>query len=326
MKALLCRAFGPIESLVVEDLASPSVGPSQVRVRVCAAGVNFPDALVVQGKYQSKPALPFAPGSEFAGVVEEIGQGVCEFAVGDRVFGLANFGAFAEEVVADCDKLHRMSGGIDFVEAAAFCMAYGAAAHALIDRAQLREGETLVVLGAAGGVGLAAIEIAKIIGARVLAVDLNDERLEAATSKGADAVCPQAGEALREQINALSSRKGADVILDTVGGELGETALRSLAWQGRYLVFGFASGVIPKLQANLLLLKAAQAMGVFWGEFQRRKLDRDRENFETLLQWRAAGKLRPHVSRTFTLEQGAQALAALERREIVGKAVIVISN
>jgi NADPH2:quinone reductase len=315
-----------LDDLVIADIPSRPLGPGEVRVRVRAAGVNFPDALVVQGKYQNKPPLPFSPGSEFSGVVEELGAEVLGFDIGDRVFGLTSFGAFAEEVVVDAKKLHRMGAGIEFGEAAAFCMAYGAAAHALLDRGQLKPGEQLVVLGAAGGVGLAAIEIAKIVGARVLAVDLNDERLVAAKQKGADAAHAGAAETLREAIYAFSGNAGGDVILDTVGGELAETALKGLAWRGRFLVFGFASGAIPKLQANLLLLKAAQAIGVFWGEFQRRGIDRDRENFARLLQWREEGKLRPHISRTFTLEEGAEALKALERREIVGKAVIIVSG
>lgn len=324
MKALLCRSFGPITQLQVEAVDSPPLSADQVRISVKAAGINFPDALVVQGQYQLKPAVPFSPGSEFAGIVSEVGTAVDDFAPGDRVFGLTSFGAYAEEVVTPASRLHRMSEQLTFEEAAVISMAYGSSMHALFDRGRLQRGETLVVLGATGGVGLAAVELGHLAGARVLAVDQGDERLRLATDKGATAVFNTSSGGLREAVDRFTEGQGADVILDTVGGELGENAVRCLAWRGRLLVFGFASGTIPRIQSNLLLLKSADALGVFWGESQRRGTTHDKDNFKKLLTWHTEGKITPHISRRFPLAEGVAALTALVNREIVGKAVITM--
>lgn len=325
MRALLCRAFGPVETLELGEVDPPALCPGQVRVRVRAAGLNFPDGLVVQGKYQLRPALPFAPGSEFAGDVIEAASDVEGFSVGDRVFGLTSFGAFAEQVVVPAAKLHAMTPAIDYEEAAILSMGYGAAMYGLFDRGRLKAGESVVILGATGGVGLAAVELAALAGARILAVDGDDARLEAARERGATMLYNYSAGSLKEAVKAFAP-EGADVILDPVGGSLGEDAVRCLGWKGRLLVFGFASGTIPHIATNLLLLKGAEALGVFWGESQRRADNNDGANFAQLLAWRAAGKLRPHIGRRFALRDGARAIAALLNREIVGKAVILIDG
>lgn len=325
MKALLCEEFGPVESLVLRDVPPPPMAPGHVRVAVKAAGLNFPDGLVVQGKYQLRPPLPFSPGSEFSGVVTEVADDVREFAPGDRVFGLTSFGAFAEQTVVPAARLNRMADGIGFREAAVLAMAYGAAMYALFDRGGLRSGQKLLILGATGGVGLAAVELANLTGARVLAVDGDDGRLREAQAKGADAVWNYHAGSLRDAARDFAGPDGFDLVLDPVGGPLGEEAVRCLGWKGRLLVFGFASGSIPSIATNLLLLKGAEAIGVFWGESQRRADNNDRENFRRLLAWHAEGRLKPHIGRVFPLQEGAAAIQALMRREILGKAVILVA-
>ncbi len=265
MRAVLCKSYGPPESLVVEDVPSRPLGEGEARVRVEACGVNFPDTLIIEGKYQFKPPMPFSPGGEIAGVVTEVAPGVDGVAVDDTVIGMIGWGGFAEEAVVSADRLMQRPAAMDVVTAAGFGMTYGTSMHALKQRAQLRAGETLVVLGAGGGVGLAAVEIGKIMGARVIAAASTAEKLETARAHGADETINYAEESLKDRIKELTDGRGADVIYDPVGGDFTEQALRATNWNGRLLIIGFASGPIPKLPANLPLLKGCSIVGVFWG-------------------------------------------------------------
>jgi len=325
MKAVLCKAYGPPESLVVEDVPSAAPGPGEAVVAVKAAGVNFPDVLIIQNKYQLKPPLPFSPGSEFAGVVKAVGDGVSAVAADDAVFAITGYGAFAEEVKVDARRLLRIPAGMDFVTAAAFGLTYATSDHALRDRGSLKSGETLLVLGASGGVGLAAIEIGKAIGARVIACASNDEKLASCRDHGADATINYATEDLRERIKTLTDGRGPDVIYDPVGGPYTEPALRSLAWRGRLLVVGFAAGEIPRIPLNLALLKGCAIVGVYWGDFSRREPDRFAESIQQLGRWHAEGKLKPHVSQILPLERAADALHAMSERKVIGKIVLTTS-
>ena len=324
MKAVLCKAYGPPESLVVEDVASPTAGPGEVVVSVKAASVNFPDVLIIQNKYQVKPPLPFSPGSEVAGVVKAIGDGVTGVTAGDRVMAFTTFGAFAEEVKTDARRLMPLPDGMDFNTAAAFGLAYATSDHALRDRGQLTAGETLLVLGAAGGVGLAAIEIGKALGARVIACASTDDKLAVCRAHGADETINYAADDLRERVKALTDAHGADVVYDPVGGAYTEPALRSIAWRGRLLVVGFAAGDIPKIPLNLTLLKGCSIVGVYWGEFARREPQRFAESMQQLGRWYADGKLKPHVSATFPLDRAADALTRMANRQVTGKVVLTV--
>ncbi len=270
MKAVLCKAFGPPESLVIEDVEPLKPGKGQVVISVKACGVNFPDTLIIQGKYQSKPPFPFIPGSEVAGIVKELGEGVDTFKVGRQVIAFTGVGGFAEEVIADAPRLIPMPRSMDFTTASAFVMTYGTSHHALKDRAQLKPGETLLVLGAAGGVGLAAVEIGKVMGAHVIAAASSDEKLEVCKQHGADEVINYVSGDLKERIKQLTGGKGVDVAFDPVGGDYSEPVLRSMAWGGRFLVIGFAAGDIPRIPLNLPLLKVYSIVGVFWGSFMER--------------------------------------------------------
>jgi NADPH:quinone reductase len=324
MKAVLCRQYGPPESLVVEDIASPKAGPGEAVISVKAASVNFPDVLIIQNKYQFKPPLPFSPGSELAGVVKEVGSGVSAFKPGDRVIAFTTYGAFAEEVKTEASRLMALPEKMGFNEGAAFILTYGTTDHALRDRAALRAGETLLVLGAAGGVGLAAIDIGKALGARVIACASSEDKLEVCRQHGADATINYDAEDLRERIKALTGGNGVDVVYDAVGGKYSEPAFRSIAWRGRLLVVGFAAGEIPKLPLNLALLKGASIVGVFWGDFARREPQRFAESARQLARWYAEGKLKPHVSQTFPLEKAAEALRLMAERKVKGKVVLVV--
>src|SRR5690349_21729347 len=322
MKAVLCKQFGPPESLVLEDLPSPKAGAGEVVVTVKAASVNFPDFLIIQNKYQFKPPLPFSPGSELAGVVKEVGAGVANVRAGDRVIAFTTYGAFAEEVKTEAVRLLPLPEKMDFVTGAAFLLTYATSDHALRDRAALKSGETLLVLGAAGGVGLAAIEIAKALGARVIACASSDDKLAVCREHGADEGINYASEDLRERIKTLTEGRGIDVVYDAVGGPYTEPAFRSLAWRGRLLVVGFAAGDIPKLPLNLPLLKGASAVGVFWGDFARREPKAFADSAQQLARWHAEGKLRPHVSQTLPLERAAEAIKLLASRQAKGKVVL----
>ena len=324
MKALLCKQFGPPESLVLEDVPSPRPGAGEVVVSIKAASVNFPDVLIIQNKYQFKPPLPFSPGSELAGVVKEVGAGVKNVKPGDRVIAFTTYGAFAEEVKTEAERLLPLPEGMDYASGASFILTYGTTDHALRDRGQLRKGETLLVLGAAGGVGVAAIEIGKALGARVIACASSDEKLAVCRAHGADEGINYASEDLRERIKALTGGKGVDVIYDAVGGQYTEPAFRSIAWRGRHLVIGFAAGEIPKLPLNLALLKGAAVVGVFWGDFTRREPKVFAESAQQLGRWYQEGKLKPHVSATFPLEKAAEAMNLLASRKAKGKVVVTI--
>src|SRR5437870_10130806 len=315
MKAVLCKQYGPPESLVVEELPAPRPGPGEVVVAVKAASVNFPDVLIIQNKYQFKPPLPFSPGSELAGVVKEVGAGVSNVRPGDRVIAFTTYGAFAEEVKTEANRLLPLPEGMDFVTGAAFLLTYGTSEHALADRGELKKGETMLVLGAAGGVGLAAIEIAKALGARVIACASSEEKLAVCRAHGADATINYAAEDLRERVKALTEDRGVNVVYDPVGGPYSEPAFRSLAWRGRLLVVGFAAGEIPKLPLNLALLKGASIVGVFWGDFARREPKAFAQSAKQLARWYAEGKLRPHVSQTLPLERAAEAIRLLAARQ-----------
>jgi NADPH:quinone reductase len=322
MKAVLCKQYGPPESLTFEDLPSPRPGPGEAVITVKAASVNFPDVLIIQNKYQFKPPLPFSPGSELAGVVKEVGPGVAGFRAGDQVMAFTTYGAFAEEVKTEATRLVPMPQGMDYASAAAFLLTYGTSDHALRDRGALKAGETLLVLGAAGGVGLAAIEIGKALGARVIACASSEEKLAVCREHGADAGINYTSEDLRERIKALSDGRGVDVVYDAVGGPYTEPAFRSLAWRGRHLVVGFAAGEIPKLPLNLALLKGAALVGVFWGDFARREPREFAESVAELGRWYREGRLRPHVSQTFPLRQAAEALKLMAARQVKGKVVL----
>jgi len=323
MKAVLCKAFGPPESLVIEDIEPAKPGKGQVVISVKACGVNFPDALIIQGKYQSKPPFPFIPGSEVSGIVKELGEGVETFNVGTRIMSFIGMGGFAEEVVADASQIIPMPHTLDFTTASAFLLTYGTSHHALKDRAQLKPGETLLVLGAAGGVGLAAVEIGKTMGAMVIAAASSDEKLEVCKQHGADEVINYSTEDVRNRIKQLTGGKGVDVAFDPLGGDYSEPVLRSMAWGGRFLVIGFASGNIPRIPLNLPLLKVYSIVGVFWGSFMERDPKHGRENIHELITWMNEGKLRPHVSATYPLEHVADALNDLMERKVTGKAVLV---
>jgi NADPH2:quinone reductase len=323
MKAVLCKAYGPPESLVVEDVPSPTPGPGEVVIAVKAASVNFPDVLIIQNKYQFKPPLPFSPGSEVAGLVAAVGDGVTSVQPGDPVLAITTYGAFAEQVKTEARRLLPIPPGMDFSTAAAFGLTYATSEHALVDRGQLAAGETLLVLGAAGGVGLSAIEIGKALGARVIACASSDDKLAVCREHGADDTINYASEDLRERIKALTRGNGADVVYDPVGGPYTEPALRSIAWRGRLLVVGFAAGEIPKIPLNLTLLKGCSIVGVFWGEFTRREPERFAAAMRQLGRWYADGKLKPYVSRTFPLERAADALTLMAERKVTGKVVLV---
>lgn len=326
MQALLCKQYGPPENLTLEDIARPSAGPDQVVLSVKACGINFYDSLIVQGRYQIKPPLPFAPGGEVAGVVKEIGQGVHGVRDGDSVLAFIGWGGCAEEVAVDAERLVPIPKGVDFASAAGFLVTYGTAHFGLKDRAELKSGETLLVLGAAGGVGIAAIEIGKVLGARVIAAAASDDKLAVCKEHGADDVIVYTREDLKERLKQLTRGQGVDVVCDVVGGSYSEAALRAIAWRGRLLVVGFAAGEIPKIPLNLVLLKGCAIVGVFWDEFLRREKERSREDIQELMSWLAAGKLKPHVSATYPLARGAEALIAIMERRVTGKVVVVVSN
>lgn len=322
MKAIQCVQWGTPDQLRLVELADPAPGAGEVRVRVRAAGVNFPDALIVQKKYQVQPPLPFVPGTEVAGEIDAVGDGVTDLKVGQRVAGYVGLGGFAERVCVDARRTVPLPSGVDDAVAAGFTLTYATAQHALIHRARLNAGETLLVLGAAGGVGLAAVELGKLAGARVIAAASTDEKLAACRAAGADVLVNYSSLELREAVKACTSGKGVDVVYDPVGGAYTEPALRSIAWGGRLLVIGFANGEIPRIPANLLLLKEVAAIGVFWGEFARRDPQGNRRMIGELMTWLAQGTLKPTVSKVYPLADAPQALADLLHRRAVGKLVI----
>lgn len=324
MRAVLCKEFGPPGSLIMEDVAEPELDRGQVRIAIRACGVNFPDLLMIAGKYQQQPPMPFSPGAELAGDVIEIASDVADIEQGQRVIAVTGFGGMAEQICVHAQKVVPLPDAIDYVPAAAFLLAYGTAYHALKQRAQLQAGETLAVLGAAGGVGLAAVEIGKLIGATVIAAASTTDKLKLTAEYGADHLINYTDTSLKDGIHGITAGDGADVIYDPVGGELFEQSLRAVAWRGRVLVIGFASGQISKIPANLPLLKGSSIVGVFWGRFTEEEPETNAENTAELFRLLQDGKLKPHVSETYPLEKSALALEALAARRAKGKIVIKI--
>ena len=323
MKALMCEAFGPIETLQVREVPSPVPGPKQLVIQVKSAGVNYPDALMVQGRYQVRPPLPFAPGAEIAGVVKAVGAEARQFSVGDRVMALVSTGGFAEECVADAARTLPLPQGMDFDTGAALMLTYCTSLHALKDVGALQPGETLVVLGAAGGVGVSAIEVGKAMGARVIAAASSEEKLALCRQVGADDTINYTTENLKDRINELTGGKGADMVYDPVGGSYTEQALRAIAWRGKLLVIGFAAGEIPKIPLNLALLKERQILGVYWGDSTKHDPEGHQANLRQLEAWFVAGRIRPVVSERFPLERGREAIALIANRGAKGKIVVV---
>ena len=323
MKAVLCKEYGPPDTLVIEEVEALKAGHGQAVISVKACGVNFPDTLIIEGKYQFKPPPPFSPGSEVAGVVKEVGEDVERVKVGDRVIAFIGWGGFAEEVLVDASILIPMPHSMDFTTASAFVLTYGTSHYALKDRAQLKPGETLLVLGAAGGVGLASVEIGMVMGARVFAAASSDEKLAVCKQHGADEIINYVSEDLKTRVKELTGGDGVDVVVDPVGGNYSEAALRGMAWDGRFLVIGFTAGDIPRIPLNLVLLKSCSIVGVFWGSFTMREPGRNWEHLQELLTWFAEGKLKPHISATYPLEQAADALNDVLKRKVKGKAVLL---
>ncbi len=322
MKALLCKQYGLPDTLVVEEVPDPVPGPGEIVVDMKAAGVNFPDVLIIQNKYQFKAELPFSPGAEFAGIVSAVGAGVTHLKPGDHVIGSTTYGAFCEKVKMSPARAIPIPKSMPFDTAAAFILTYGTSYHALKDRAALKPGETLLVLGAAGGVGLAAVEIGKAMGARVIAAASTAEKLAVCKEHGADLLINYSTEDLREKLKEMTDGKGPDVIYDPVGGQYAEPAFRSIAWRGRFLVVGFANGEIPKLPLNLMLLKGASVVGVFWGQYVGKEPQNYKQDIVEMFQWVQEGKLRPHISARYPLAQGAQAINDMMNRKVMGKVVI----
>jgi NADPH2:quinone reductase len=322
MKALLCTRYGTPDDLELADIPVPEPGPGEALVRIAAAALNFFDTLIIAGKYQYKPAMPFSPAAEFAGTVQKLGPGVSGINVGDRVLGNDTHGAAREYMTIAADRLVKIPDSVDFDRAAGLCVTYGTTLHALKDRARLKPGETLAVLGASGGVGLAAVELGKLMGARVIACASTAEKIAFARRHGADDGIDYGKEDLKEALRRLTDGRGADVIYDPVGGPYSEAALRSIAWLGRFLVVGFAAGEIPKLPLNLVLLKACDVLGVFWGSWIERDKAGHRANTEQLLTWCAEGKLSSHVHAVYPLTDAAAALKAIAARQVMGKVIL----
>ncbi len=322
MRAVLCKTLDGPGSLVVEDVPEPVAGPGQVVVRVRAAALNFFDTLITRGKYQYKPELPFSPSGEIAGVVETVGKGVRNLAPGDRVAAYLGWGGAREKVAIDAGACARVPAGVSDDVASGIAITYGTAIHGLKDRAGLKPGETVAVLGASGGAGLAAVEVANLMGAKVIAAASSAEKLAVAKRHGAEVLVDYSSGDLKSALREVTGGRGVDVIYDCVGGPYTEPALRAIAWQGRLLVVGFAAGDIPKLPLNLLLLKGAAAIGVFWGESVRRDAAGHLANMEQVLGWISEGRLTPHVHGSYPLDQFQEAIGLIERREAVGKVVV----
>ena len=322
MRALMCQAHGLPETLVLRDMPTPQPEPGAVRVRVKAASVNFPDSLIIQNLYQTRPPLPFSPGSEAAGVVDAVGEGVSSLRVGDRVAAMTTWGAFAEAVAVQASRCFAIPDAMPFDVASGFTMVYGTALHALAQRGRLQPGETLLVLGAAGGVGLAAVEIGKRMGARVIAAASSPDKLALARVHGADDLIDYAATDLKGALKALTGGRGVDVVFDPVGGALADPAFRAMAWDGRYLVIGFAGGDIPAIPLTLPLIKGAAIIGVFWGAFLTKEPEANIANIARLYDWYAQGALRPEISHRFPLEDAAAAIRWVMDRKAMGKVVV----
>jgi len=322
MKAVLCTKFGGPETLQVADIESPVAGPGEVVVSVKAAGLNFFDTLIIENKYQYKPEPPFSPGAEVAGEISSLGEGVEGFQIGERVMTCTGWGGVRGEVAVSHESLIKMPDDLDFVVAAGLIVTYGTSLHALKDRANLQPGETLAVLGASGGVGQAAVEIGKAMGARVIACASSEDKLEFCRALGADETLNYADEDIKTRLKELTGGKGVDVIYDPVGADLAEPALRAIGWNGRFLVVGFAGGEIPKIPLNLALLKGCQIVGVFWGNHLVREPEKHRANMAQLLDWVVEGKIKPHIHKVYPLEETSDALMTIARREVRGKVIV----
>lgn len=325
MKAILCKDWGKPDTLIYTDLPDPSAKAGEVVVQVKAASVNFADTLMVQGLYQLKPPLPFVPGFEFAGDIIELGEGVTRLKLGQRVAGFIDYGAFAEKVAAPAARLIPIPETMDYKTAASFAVTYGTSHVALDHRGQLKTGETVLVHGASGGVGLAAVELGKIMGATVIATASTPEKLELCKAAGADYTINYSSEDFASRVKEITGKKGADVIIDPVGGDVFDKSLRCIAWEGRLMVIGFASGRIPNAPANLILVKNCSVMGVFWGAYGQRNPKVLMDSLQKIMTWHAEGKLKPHISKTYTLEQTAQAFNDLTERRSTGKIVLELS-
>ena len=322
MKALLCTHYGTPDDLELADIAEPAPKAGEALVRVRAAALNFFDTLIIAGKYQHKPPFPFSPAAEFAGDIESVGAGVTGFAPGDRVLGNIGWGAAREKVAVAADQLVTIPAGLDFDHAAGLTVTYGTTMYALKDRAKLKPGETMAVLGAAGGTGLAAVELGRLMGARVIACASSDDKLAFAREHGADDGVNYAASDLKEALRALTGGKGVDVVYDPIGGAQGEAALRGMDWGGRYLVIGFAAGDMPKLPLNLVLLRSYDVLGVYWGAWTQRDPQGHRANMTQILDWCAQGKLSPHVHAVYPLSEATTALKAIAARQVMGKAIL----
>ncbi len=325
LKAVLCKSYGPPENLVLEEVPTPEIRPDQVLVDVKSSALNFPDVLMVQGKYQSQPEFPFSPGGEFAGVVSAVGAEVSGWQAGDEVFGGIGHGAFAEQVAVPAAALRRKPANLSFAQAAGIGTTYGTSYYALKQRAALQPGETLLVLGAAGGVGLAAVELGKAMGARVIAAASSDEKLEVTRRAGADELINYSDGELKEKVKALTDGKGADVIYDPVGGDFFDQCMRCINWYGRVLIIGFVGGDIPRVPTNLILLKSCQVIGVFYGAFSARYPEEREQNFAEIMEMVEAGKVSPLIGREFDFTDYVDALNCLDRRQAIGKVVLNVS-
>lgn len=323
MKALMCTEIGSLDKLSVQEVPSPRPGPGQVVIDVKASSLNFPDALMVKGMYQVKPPLPFSPGAELAGIVKEVGDNVRNVKVGDRVVGFCGHGGFAEECLAPADRLMPLPPSMDFDVGAAFGLTYCTSLHGLQECGKLKSGETLLVLGAAGGVGIAAVEIGKIMGARVIAAASSDDKLDVCKQAGADATINYVKDDLRQKLKELAGDKGVDVVYDPVGGPYSEPALRATAWGGRFLVVGFAAGEIPKIPLNLALLRERAIIGVYWGDWTRQDPAGHVRNIMQLAKWHSEGKIKPVISERVSLRDTAAAMQRLTDRKVTGKVVIL---
>ncbi|EKB50864.1 zinc-binding dehydrogenase [Cecembia lonarensis] len=326
MKAIICTEYGGPELLKYIETEDPSLGEKEVLIEVAACAVNFPDVLIIQNKYQFKPELPFSPGGEVAGVIASVGPGVKHLQIGQRVLALCGWGGFAEKVKVSADRVFPVPSFMDDITAASTLYTFGTAYHALKDRAEIKAGETLLVLGASGGVGLAAVELGKVMGAKVIAAASTAEKLAICQEKGAEHLINYETEDLKEKIKEITAGKGVDVVLDVVGDKYAEPALRSMAWKGRYLVVGFAAGEIPKLPFNLALLKGCAVMGVFWGRFSSEQPKQSQQNLMELVGMIQAGKIKQHIYKTYSLEEAPQALKDMMERKVVGKAVVVVKE
>ena len=322
MQALLCTRLGTPDDLTLAEVPDPAAGPGEAVIRVHSVALNFFDTLIIAGKYQIRPALPFSPGAELAGTIESLGAGVRDLAVGDRVMAYCRFGAAREKIALPAEQIIRIPAGLDFDRAAGLCVIYGTALYALKDRGGLKSGETLAVLGASGGVGLAAMEIGKLMGARVIACASSAEKLAFAREHGADDTIDYSKQDLKAALRDVTQGRGVDVVFDPVGGAYAEPALRSLAWKGRFLVIGFAAGDIPKIPLNLVLLKSCDVRGVLWGGWTERDLAGHRRNTEQLLAWEAEGKLSTHVHAVYPLAEAPAALKAIAARQVMGKVIL----